>query len=73
MIPLGGAGIVYSIVTAVAGIWFLFQAHRLYSNSKRDLVTKKNAMKVFHASITYLTLVFLSLAVDPFVGTALMG
>jgi len=73
MIPLGSAGIVYTVVTAGAGAWFLFEAHRLYNNSKKDLVTKKNAMMVFHASITYLTLVFLSLAVDPFVGSPLMG
>ncbi len=73
MVPLGGAGIVYTLTTAAAGAWFLYEAHTLYNNSKKDLVTKKNAMKVFHASITYLTLVFLSLAVDPFVGSALMG
>lgn len=72
MIPLGRAGIVYTVVTAAAGIWFLYEAHVLYNNSKRDLVTKKNAMKVFHASISYLTLIFLALAVDPFVGQALM-
>ncbi len=72
LIPLGGAGIVYTVVTVAAGAWFLYEAHMLYSNSKKDLVTKKNAMKVFHVSITYLTLVFLSLAVDPFVGPALM-
>lgn len=73
MIPLGSAGIVYTVVTVAAGGWFLFEAHKLYNNSKKDLVTKKNAMKVFHASITYLTLVFLSLAVDPFIGSPLMG
>ena len=73
MVPLGGAGIVYTVTAAAAGAWFLYEAHVLYNNSKKDLVTKKNAMKVFHASITYLTLVFLSLAVDPFVGSALMG
>lgn len=73
MIPLGGAGIVYTVVTAAAGAWFLFQAHSLYNQSTRGLVTKKSAMMVFHASITYLTLVFLSLAIDPFVGSPLMG
>lgn len=73
MIPLGGAGIVYTVVALAAGAWFLYEAHVLYNNSKKDLVTKKNAMKVFHVSISYLTLVFLSLAVDPFVGSALMG
>ncbi len=73
LVPLGGAGIVYTSVAVAAGAWFLFEAHTLYNNSTKDLVTKKNAMKVFHVSITYLTLVFLSLAVDPFVGHALMG
>jgi protoheme IX farnesyltransferase len=30
-------------------------------------------MKVFHGSISYLTLLFIALAVDPFVGSPLMG
>ena len=32
----------------------------------------RKAMKVFHLSITYLTLLFIALAVDPFVGAPLM-
>ncbi|WP_442213513.1 heme o synthase [Specibacter sp. RAF43] len=73
MVPLGGAGVVYTVTAVAAGAWFLFEAHTLYNNSTKDLVTKKNAMKVFHVSITYLTLVFLSLAIDPFVGAPLIG
>jgi protoheme IX farnesyltransferase len=30
-------------------------------------------MKVFHGSISYLTLLFIALAVDPFVGSAIMA
>jgi protoheme IX farnesyltransferase len=30
-------------------------------------------MKVFHGSISYLTVLFLALAVDPFVGAPLVG
>ncbi len=73
MIPLGRAGIVYSAVAVAAGAWFLFEAHKLYNNAKHDDVTNKGAMKVFHGSISYLTLVFLALAVDPFVGAPLIG
>lgn len=72
LIPLGHAGIVYTVAAVGAGAWFLAQAHKLYSMSTQDLVTKKSAMKVFHGSISYLTLVFLALAVDPFIGPSLM-
>ena len=68
MIPLGGAGIVYTVVAVAAGAWFLYEAHTLYSNAQQDEVTNKGAMKVFHGSISYLTLLFVALAVDPFVG-----
>jgi protoheme IX farnesyltransferase len=30
-------------------------------------------MKVFHGSISYLTLLFIALAVDPFIGSAIVG
>ncbi|WP_427017730.1 heme o synthase [Pseudarthrobacter sp. P1] len=73
MIPLGRAGIVYTVVAVAAGIWFLFEAHKLYNSAQENEITKKGAMKVFHGSISYLTLVFLALAVDPFVGSPLMG
>ncbi|WP_420820314.1 heme o synthase [Specibacter cremeus] len=73
LVPLGHAGIVYTAVAVVAGAWFLFEAHKLYNTARRDEVTKKGAMMVFHGSITYLTLLFLALAVDPFIGSPLMG
>ncbi len=73
LIPLGNAGIVYTVVAAASGVWFLFEAHKLYNSAKENEITKKGAMKVFHGSISYLTLIFLALAVDPFVGSPLMG
>jgi protoheme IX farnesyltransferase len=36
-------------------------------------VSNKGAMKVFHGSISYLTLLFIAVAVDPFVGSAIVG
>ncbi|MCU1572835.1 MAG: protoheme farnesyltransferase [Micrococcaceae bacterium] len=73
MIPLGSAGIVYTVVAGLAGVWFLLQAHQLHSKAQQDTLTNKGAMKVFHGSISYLTLLFVALAIDPFVGMPLVG
>ena len=72
MVPLGNAGIVYTVVAVASGGWFLFEAHKLYRNAQHNEVTDKGAMKVFHGSISYLTLLFVALAVDPFVGLPLI-
>lgn len=76
LVPLGNAGILYTAIAGGAGIWFVYESHVLYreaqGNHKPAEVNRK-AMKVFHISITYLTIVFLALAVDPFVGSPLFG
>ena len=72
--PMGYAGIVYTVIAAVSGGWFIYESHVLYREARRDHTPQdmnKKAMKVFHISITYLTLVFVALAVDPFVGEPL--
>ncbi|WP_066038794.1 heme o synthase [Herbiconiux solani] len=63
LIPVGHMGLVYSATAVLAGAWFLYESHRLYSRSIRDLTIKP--MRVFHGSITYLTLIFLAVAIDP--------
>lgn len=73
LVPMGWSGIVYAATAAVAGGWFIYEAHKLYRDSQRPDFTDKKAMRVFHLSITYLTLIFVALAVDPFVGEPLMG
>ncbi|WP_368496104.1 heme o synthase [Herbiconiux sp. A18JL235] len=65
LIPVGHMGIIYAGTAVVAGAWFLYESHRLYSRSIRDLSIKP--MRVFHGSITYLTLIFLAVAIDPLV------
>ena len=60
--PLAGAGPVYWAVAVAAGAWFLWEAYRLRSRSGEAAA----AMRVFHASISYLTLVFLAVGVDAF-------
>jgi protoheme IX farnesyltransferase len=65
LIPVGHMGLIYSATAVIAGAWFLYESHRLYSRSIRDLSIKP--MRVFHGSITYLTLIFLAVAIDPLV------
>ncbi|MGA1837121.1 heme o synthase [Herbiconiux sp. 11R-BC] len=65
LIPVGHMGLIYSATAIAAGAWFLYESHRLYSRSIRDLSVKP--MRVFHGSITYLTLIFLAVAIDPLV------
>ncbi|MET1044305.1 MAG: heme o synthase [Microbacteriaceae bacterium] len=63
LIPVGSMGLLYSAVALLAGAWFVFETHRLYSQAIRG--EKLRPMLVFQASITYLTLLFLAVGVDP--------
>jgi len=73
LVPAGGAGWVYTATATLAGAWFLYESHSLYSQAQREEISGKRAMKVFHGSISYLTLLFIALAMDPFVGPAVMA
>ncbi|MBN8882765.1 MAG: heme o synthase [Salana multivorans] len=70
LVPVAGMSWVYTAVTAVAGAWFIFLCARLVRMAldpqRRGLVSRGPAMAVFHGSITYLTIVFAAVAVDPF-------
>lgn len=65
LIPVAPMGIVYTAVAVVAGGWFLVESHRLYQRSLRG--GELTPMKVFHSSISYLTLLFLAVGVDPLI------
>ncbi|WP_390904998.1 heme o synthase [Nesterenkonia marinintestina] len=73
LIPMGWAGITYTAFAAVAGVWFVYESHVLHRQAQDGTLTDKKAMRVFHLSIMYLTLLFVGLAIDPFVGSPLMG
>jgi len=76
LVPMGYAGIVYTVVAAASGAWFIAECHRLYREAGTDpdpRSVNRKAMRVFHLSITYLSLLFLALAIDPFVGAPLMS
>jgi protoheme IX farnesyltransferase len=65
LIPVAPMGTVYTVVALLAGGWFLVETHLLYSRSLDGL--DSNAMRVFHASNTYLTALFIAVAIDPLV------
>jgi protoheme IX farnesyltransferase len=63
LIPIADMGIVYTATALIAGAWFIYEAHRLYATAIRGDEVKP--MRVFHASISYLTLLFVAVGVDP--------
>jgi protoheme IX farnesyltransferase len=63
LIPVAPMGILYSVVAVASGAWFIYESHRLYSTAIRH--GEVRPMRVFHSSITYLTLVFLAVGIDP--------
>ncbi|HEV8012813.1 MAG TPA: heme o synthase, partial [Pontimonas sp.] len=58
LIPVAPMGVLYTSVALVAGGWFIIESHRLYQRSLRG--GELTPMKVFHSSISYLTLLFLA-------------
>ena len=62
---------IYLAATVLGGAWFLVAAHRLDSAVKRDEVVK--SMRLFHLSNTYLTGLFVAVAVDSAVGWPVFG
>jgi protoheme IX farnesyltransferase len=69
LIPVAPMGWIYTVVAVVTGLWFSYESHRLYNEAKRGI--PKNPMKLFHLSITHLTLLFLAVAIDPLLFIAL--
>ena len=63
LIPVAPMGLVYTVVALVAGGWFIFESHRLYARALANEEVKP--MRVFHSSISYLTLLFVAVGVDP--------
>ena len=57
-----GLGPVYAVVAIVSGALFSVEALRLVARSRRDQPLKP--MRLFHASIAYLTVLFIAVAVE---------
>ena len=65
LLPVADLGWLYGALAALAGVWFLTEAHRLYARARRDATAANlKAMRLFHGSITYLTVVFVAVAAD---------
>ncbi|GAA2960434.1 heme o synthase [Streptomyces enissocaesilis] len=65
--PLGYTGWFYTTVALVSGGWWLKEAHGLQSRAKSGVTGGKlKEMRLFHWSITYVSLLFVAVAVDPF-------
>jgi protoheme IX farnesyltransferase len=63
LIPVAGMGVLYTAIAATAGGWFIFESHRLYAMAFRHDEVKP--MRVFHSSISYLTVLFVAVGIDP--------
>ncbi|AXH95146.1 heme o synthase [Ornithinimicrobium avium] len=66
LVPVAPMGWVYTVVAVVSGALFVVESHRLLARARRGVTGKAlGAMRLFHYSISYLTLLFLGVAVDP--------
>ncbi|HEY5224832.1 MAG TPA: heme o synthase [Microbacteriaceae bacterium] len=63
LIPVAHMGLIYTVTALASGGWFIFETHRLYDLAIRH--ENVSPMRVFHGSITYLSLLFLAIAIDP--------
>lgn len=69
LIPVAPMGWVYTAVAVTLGVLFLYEAHALlYRIRRSDDEADVKPMRLFHGSISYLALLFLAVAIDPFVG-----
>ncbi|PSL04038.1 protoheme IX farnesyltransferase [Haloactinopolyspora alba] len=63
--PVGDLGWIFGLLAVVTGAWFLSEAHRLHGRARRDPSgAGLKAMRLFHGSITYLTVVFAGVMAD---------
>lgn len=63
LIPVAKMGVIYSSVAVISGIWFIGASYQLHRQALAGEVNKP--MRLFHGSITYLTLLFIAIALDP--------
>ena len=63
LIPVASMGLVYTITALITGAWFVVESYRLYRQAIVGEIA--NPMRLFHGSISYLTLLFVAIAIDP--------
>jgi protoheme IX farnesyltransferase len=65
LIPAAPMGWIYTATAVLTGGWFMYESYVLYRQGFKGTV--KNPMRLFHGSITYLTVLFIAIAVDPLI------
>ncbi|GAB3070171.1 heme o synthase [Intrasporangium mesophilum] len=66
LIPVQRMGWLYAVAAVVSGVLFLAEAHRLLAKAKAGAAESAlKPMRLFHFSITYLTILFVGVALDP--------
>lgn len=63
LIPVGQMGLIYSLTALATGVWFIIESYALYRAALKGEI--KNPMRLFHGSISYLTALFVAIALDP--------
>ena len=63
LIPVASMGLIYTITALITGAWFVVESYRLYRQAIVGEIA--NPMRLFHGSISYLTLLFIAIAIDP--------
>jgi len=74
LVPVASMGWIYLVVAVLSGGLFLVEAHRLLARAKAPqnvTAASLKPMRLFHYSISYLTILFLAVAVDPLLHLAL--
>jgi protoheme IX farnesyltransferase len=66
LIPVAPMGWLYAASAVLSGGLFLAEAHRLLRSAKSGAgMAQMKPMRLFHYSITYVTVLFLAVAIDP--------
>ena len=66
LIPVQQVGWVYTVAAVASGALFLGEAHRLLARARAGAAEDVlKPMRLFHFSITYLTILFVGVALDP--------
>jgi len=63
LVPVAPMGVLYTVVALGSGGWFIYESHKLYQRAL--LGEDPQPMRVFHSSISYLTLLFVAVGIDP--------
>ena len=65
LIPIANMNWLYSAIAVASGALFLYEAYALRTRVRKNL-DDLNPMRLFHWSISYLSLIFLAIGIDPF-------